>query len=383
MLQFNHATPAFRTYCGPAALSSLPSELERAGVSRAVIVCGGSVSRTPGLLDRIESVVGHRFAGRFEGVQAHSPVPAVIEATDALRRFAADGVIAVGGGSAVVTARAATILLAEEQSVRSLCTHRGPDGRLVSPKLLAPKLPQWVVATSPTTACSKAGSALQDPGTGDRLALFDPKTRVQGLFLDPLFASTAPDSLVESAGLNALAMAVAGLESRVEDPLAEALLRQAFLLLAELLPAIRQHPDPVDLRLRLMAAALLCGQGTDYTGGGACGAISHVVGPFTHVANGYIDAIVLPHVVRFNASCTAARQRWMSNALGAGREDPLADAIDAWLARMPIARRLRDVGLARDALPGLARKASDDWSLQRNPRPVALSDIEGILEAAW
>ena len=67
--------------------------------------------------------------------------------------------VAVGGGSSVVTARAATILLGEGRDVRELCTRREADGRLVSPKLAAPKLPQWVVPSSPTTAYAKAGAA--------------------------------------------------------------------------------------------------------------------------------------------------------------------------------------------------------------------------------
>ena len=61
--------------------------------------------------------------------------------------------------------------------MRDLCTTRGPDGRLSSPKLLAPKIPNWVVPSTPITAYAKAGTAVRDPDTDERLALFDPKTR--------------------------------------------------------------------------------------------------------------------------------------------------------------------------------------------------------------
>ena len=57
--------------------------------------------------------------------------------------------------------------------------------KLHSPKLLAPKLPQFIVPTTPTTAMVKAGSAVFDPATGERLALFDPKTRAHAIFIDP------------------------------------------------------------------------------------------------------------------------------------------------------------------------------------------------------
>lgn len=118
-------------------------------------------------------------------------------------------------------------------------------------------------------------------------------------------------------------------------------------------------------------------------GGGACGAISHAVGPVAHVANGYIDAIVLPHVMRFNAAHTRSHDPRLRAALNAADSQTAAEAVSALFARMPIATRLRDIGLERKALPCLARKAGEDWSLQRNPRPVSPGDIETILESAW
>src|SRR5690606_38946753 len=105
----------------------------------------------------------------YAGVHAHSPLPAVQDAAAELARLQADAVIAVGGGSAMVTARAASILLAEQAPAHTLCTHTGADGRLVSPRLKAPKIAQLVIPTTPTTAMIKVGSAMLDPQTGARL----------------------------------------------------------------------------------------------------------------------------------------------------------------------------------------------------------------------
>ena len=168
-LSLRHTTPAFRTFAGKDALAGLPRELARLDVSRAVVFCGASMSRHPDALDRVETALGTAFVGRFDGVREHSPVPDVLAARRFLADTGADAVIALGGGSAVVTARAATILLAEDAEVRELCTRRGPDGRLTSPRLSAPKLPQWVVPSTPSTAYAKAGSAVRDPETGERL----------------------------------------------------------------------------------------------------------------------------------------------------------------------------------------------------------------------
>lgn len=191
--------------------------LDRLGASRAVIMCAPWVRDHPHVLATIEKALGARLAGCFDGVEEHSPVPVVEEARRSLEHARADAVIAVGGGSAIVTVRAATILLAEKRNVRDLYTRREADGRLTSPRLAASKIPNWVIPTTPITAYAKAGSAVRDPDTGERLALFDPKTRAQGIFLDSAMALTAPADLAGSAALNAFAMAVESLQADADD----------------------------------------------------------------------------------------------------------------------------------------------------------------------
>ena len=390
MTAFQHTTPGFRTFYGTDCLGALAGELDRMGVSRAVIFCGASIARNGKALARVHAALAERCVGRFDGVREHSPVPTVEDGARALDRTQADAVVAVGGGSAVVTARASSILLAEGQDVRALCTRRTPEGRLTSPKLRAPKLPQWVIATTPTTAYAKAGSAVLDPGSGDRLALFDPKTRAQALFIDPELALTSPVHLAESASLNALSMAVEGLESDTDDPLAEALLRHALTLLAEWLPRLRAQPGNAEVRARLMLAALLCGQGTDYMGGGVTSVLGHSVGPRFRVANGLVNAIVLPHSIRFNAPATGERPAKVAHALGwtfadetRSGADRAVTAVDGLLDQLQIARRLRDVGVPRGALSEVASHAMNDWFLARNPRRVDRSDVIELLQAAW
>ena len=155
-------------------------------------------------------------------------MPSVEEGARLLERLGADGVVAVGGGSAVVSARASAILLAERKDVRELCTRRAADGRLTSPKLLAPKLPQWVVATTPSTAYAKAGSAVRDPVAGERLAI---STRRPGrrrcsstrCSLQSAPVGPGPERVPERDG----DVRWTGLEADADDPLADALLRRA------------------------------------------------------------------------------------------------------------------------------------------------------------
>jgi alcohol dehydrogenase class IV len=387
--QFQHPTPAFRTFCGDSALAALPRELDRLGRHRVVVVGGPWLASQPAALGRIESALGKRLAARFDDVAEHSPVPAVEAAARVLADSGADAVIAVGGGSSIVTARAATILLAEGKNVRELCTRRGADGALVSPRLTAAKIPNWVVPTTPITAYAKAGSAVRDPLTGERLALFDPKTRAQGIFLDPVIALTAPARLVQGSALNAFCMAVESLQAGIDDPLTDALLAHSLGMLAEWLPRLRAAPGDPEPRVRLMLAALLCGQGSDYVGGGLAQALSHAVGPRSSVGNGVAEAILLPHAMRYSAPATKGRLDLVAGILdrpagsSAATDDRAVGAVARFLGQLGVPGRLRDAGVARADLPDVAAHAMDDWSITRVPRPVTLTAVADLLDAAW
>ncbi len=103
-----------RVHAGPNAISKLAEEVERAGAERVLVVCGHSVATKTNLVDRVKEAMGERVAGVFDGGKTGSPLTSVLEGVSAARGINADGIVAVGGGSAVVTARGITILLAEK-----------------------------------------------------------------------------------------------------------------------------------------------------------------------------------------------------------------------------------------------------------------------------
>jgi len=388
MLSFQHITPPLRVFHGPESLGQIGRELARLNCSRAVIFCGPWMAEGP-LLERVRSALGERCAGVYSDVQAHSPVASVEDAAEALRRLEADAVIAVGGGSVIVTARAASILAAENRPVQELCTVTDDSGKLKSPKLLAPKLPQLIVPTTPTTAIVKAGSAVFDPVEGKRLALFDPKTRAQGVFIDPELIGSAPRALVAAASINTLSMAIEGLTSRASDPIAEALLMQVVRLAAQHLPDTARHDDPA-LRGDLVVAAVMCGQGTDHTAAGITTVLGHAIGARYEKDNGLVNAIVLPHVLRFNADAAAVGLAKVAAALGLPRCEAavqlqmIIDTVTNIFTVLGVPGRLRELGVPHEDLPELARLAMGDWFLRGNPRQVqSASELQHIMEAAW
>jgi alcohol dehydrogenase class IV len=386
---FQHITPPLRLFSGPDSLGQLGRELDRLNSRRAVIVCGSSLARGGSPLDLVRSAMGDRCAGLFSGVRAHSPIPVVQAAAQELKRLEADAIVAVGGGSAIVTARAASILLAETGDIRALATSRDERGQLKSPRLAAPKLPQLVIPTTPNTATVKAGSAVFDPEGGERLALFDPKTRAQSVFIHPDLIKSAPRDLVISASLDTFTLALEGLTSQSGDPISDALLMHAVRLLAQYLPSQDLGEDP-GARGELALAAILCGQGTDFTGAGMATVLGHAIGARHKVENGVSKAIALPYVLRFNADAAQPGLLKVATALGLGpsQGEPLVaviiGALEGIFSQLGIPRRLRDVGVPREALTDIAASAMGDWFLRGNPRPVRdAPDVQQVLEEAW
>ncbi len=388
---FRHVSPASRVYYGADSLQHLAAELDRLACRRAVVFCGKTLANHAQGLRLVSEALGERMAGVFDRVEAHSPLPAVLAGVEVLRTLRADAVIAVGGGSAVVTARASSILLAEGRDLGELCTQFRNGKPPFSPRLERPKLPQLVVPTTATTAYAKAGSAVLEPVRGQRLALFDPKTRASALFIHPALAQTAPRQLALGAALQAFSMAVQGIESPSRDPLADASLLHALRLLTANLRAFVEDPDNAEVRGQLMLGAWLAGHGTDYAPTGLTSALAHCVGARFHLDNGVANAVLLPHAMRFNARMTGGRLSLIAEALGGPTCDSpeaalvsATSAIETLFSRIGVPARLRDIGVTEETLPIVAEDATDDWFLHQNPRPVnGTADVLEVLKAAW
>ena len=381
-----HVELPLRVAVGPAALDDLARELDRAGVRRAFVVCGRSFAAPNGGHRLLATALGGRLVHVHPGARPHSPAAMVQETARLMADTSADGVIAVGGGSAIVTARAATVLLAEGGALPDLATRIDSTGQMISPRLKAPKLPQFVVATTPTTATVKAGSAVLDETTQRRMALFDPQTRARMVCVVPALLDAAPHDIFLSAGLNTLCMAIEGLIARKGDPFADTGLIHAARLAADALPQLGSGQDAA-ARADLVAAAILCGRATDSTNGGMASALGHAIGARHGVENGLINALAMPAVLIDAAEAARPDLPKVAIALGLPRTASAADIathLRALVADLGVKPRLRDLGVSQDALPELADLAFADWFLRGNPRPVeSAAQVLGFLRHLW
>ena len=383
---FRHIAPDLRVYGGLGCLDHLSAELRRVKSSKAMVVTGPTFVED-GTLEGIRSLLGPLYAGAFSDVLPNSPLSSVMDAAAEIERLGADALIALGGGSAMVTARAANIAAAEQSSPRQLCSSVDASGRFHSPRLSAPKLPQFAIPTTPATAAIKAGSAVSDPSSRERLALFDPKTRARAVFLEPRLFNASPDRLFVSASLGTLTFAMEGLISSVQDPLADALLIHSVRQSVNCL--LRQDYRVGSAgRQDLMAAALMGGLGTDQTGAGATLPLSHALQALCGAPGGVVDAVLFPHVLRFNHEAIGRGLPKLAEALRLSPDqvtiEALVGRLESLFNSLKMPSRLRELDVAEDTLMRVARLAFDDWYVRSNPREIGDHHVLfEILHAAW
>ena len=182
-------------------------------------------------------------------------------------------------------------------------------------------------------------------------------------------------------------MAIESLQADVGDPFADALLIHALRLLVEGLPLLVTNPGEPSVRLKLMVAALLCGQGSDYVGGGLAQALAHAAGPRSRAANGLVEGILLRHTVRHTAAAGVGNLSAVADVLTTagipeGGENVLA-ALERLLDSVDVPRRLRAIGLPVEAIPDVVEHVLNDWTLTRIPAQVGAPELTELLNSAW
>ena len=380
-----------RVHAGRAAISRLSDEVDRFGAQRVLVVCGQSISDKTDLLDRVKGTLGDRVTGVFAGGKTGSPLKSVLEGVLAARDANADSIVAVGGGSAVVTARGITILLAEKGTAQQLCTQY-PEGKSpISPRLMAPKIPNFLVLTTATTAVTRAGTALIDDASGHRLELFDPKTRPAAVIWDDDALLTASPWLC----LNATASCFTGVASALQrtdlNPLAESDLLEALRLLLTNLPLVNSKPNDPVVRVNLCAAAFLYNRAIDAGAGssalGVVTALAHSLDTrYSECGHGDAYSILTPPGMRFNAESNIEGQGRFAKAMGVTKDGMgdsqaavfAADAIEGLFKDLGLPTRLSEVGVSEDGIAQIAEDAMTDFGLHRNVRKI--QNVEELTE---
>lgn len=399
---FRAAGYPWRLYCGANAIEQgLKEAVDRARSKRAFVVCSPSVNRRTETVRRIEAALGDRYAGVFDGIEKDSTYACVVAAKEAAQAAGADLLIAAGGGSVIVATRAVAIFMAEPGDPFAIMTQY-PDGKpAYSPRLMAPKPPIINIPTTPTSAMNRAGTGLKNPDLDQRMEYFDPKTRPQAVFFDDDALLTAPPSLIRSTATTLFAGLVAAMSQRDLNPLAEGDRDQAFRLAHRAYPRLVSELDNPSLRTDLCVAAFLMNRAEDdglrrfrggpFSGNYAVSTALHVRYP--HVGQGESTAVVHVPKIRISETIDTSSARQVAEALGVwhgnmdGRQAALAvaDLLEGLYTAMGMPTRLRDIGVPRDDLQGIANETVKNFNANAGVRSVSdqIADAMRLLEAAY
>ncbi len=369
-----------RILFGEGARAELAVELTRLGVSRPLFVTDRGLVDL-GLADAVLSTL--RGASSFSGVQANPTEADCLAALDLYRARRCDGVIGFGGGSAIDCAKA----------VRLLATH---SGRLAdydfttggSSRITGNLPPMAAVPTTAGTGTEAArGALIQLPQTGRKTIVLSPHLLPSVAICDPELTYRMPPTLTAGTGMDALTHAVESYLSTTYHPICDGIAMEALRQVAHGLEQSVADGSDRDARRAMMMGALMAGI-SFHKGLGVVHSLSHALGSEGRVHHGSLNAILLPHALRFNREAAESRLADLAATMGLGRSGDgpghFIVLIELLLTRLPLPRRLGEVeGLERTRIPEYARLAMRDHCHRTNPRACSQEDMEGLLERAW
>jgi alcohol dehydrogenase class IV len=356
---------------GAGCRADLPRHLTDLGVSRPLLVTDPGLRATPAF-----SLVSGLVPGAAVCDSVHpNPVEEDVGAVAAAyQNHRCDGIVGLGGGSALDTAKIARWAAAHPEV--------GLAGFSWEHKY-AP-LPPFVAIPTTAGTGSEVGRSSVVTIDGHKRVFFHPCLLANLVLLDPELTVGLPARLTAATGADAFTHCLESLTSPVFHPFCDGIAWEGLRLAFEFLP--RAVADGTDLEARgmmLMAAAL--GGVAFQKDLGAVHSLSHPLSARFGVHHGTANALCLAPVMAFNARRLPGVYARAATALGlAGAADTeVVAAVARWLESLGLAGGLRGQGVPEDALPSLARDAFEDSCHRTNPVPVTEADLLDLYRASW
>lgn len=368
---------------GPGALAELGHCAVRLGARRPFLVTD------PGLIEAgwVDEAVAYLRQRGLQPTLWHdvTPNPKDHEIEAAFQRYADSGsdvIIGLGGGSCIDAAKGVAIL-------------SGNGGRILGyegvDKVVRPIPPTVMVpSTSGTGADVSQFAVVTDTAARIKITIISRTLVPEISVIDPRLLTTMPDWLNASTGLDALTHAIEAFVSRAHNVLTDSHALHAVALITRHLLHTHLRPNETIPRLAMALGALEAGMAFTNAILGATHAMSHQVGGLLDAPHGVVNAVLLPHVIRFNAQVWPKRFVPLAAAGGIRTEGVLAGEVALLLAErvreladeVGVPKGLAALGVTGDVLPQMARTALKDACLATNPRGMDARDIEALFRAA-
>ena len=371
-----------RVVFGAGALDRLGDLARELSFSRSLVVADRGVVGA-GHANRAMTILGAAgiAASLFYDFDANPDGRMVEAGRAAAAAHGIDSIVAVGGGSSLDCAKGINFVFTNGGTMRD---YRGFG------KATRPMLPSIGVPTTAGTGSEAQTYALiSDPDSHEKMACGDPKAAFRVAILDPVLTVSQPRAVTAIAGYDALSHAVESFVTVRRSPLSELFARDAWRRLDGHYERVLADPDDGPARAAMLLGAHEAGIAIEQSMLGATHACANPLSARYGATHGVAIAVMLPHVVRWNAHHVGSRYAelvGLTQASAAGAQqaaEQLAGRLAA-LARMGnLPGTLRDLGVPRDGLPALAADAATEWTGTFNPRPFDAAGAQELYERAY
>jgi len=319
----------------------------------------------------------------IDDVQADPPDVVVEAVTAQARAFGAQLVLGIGGGSSMDVAKLVAVLLGGTQALAEMY---GVD------QVRGERLPLVQVPTTAGTGSEVTPIAIVTTGATTKSGIVARQLYADMAVLDADLTTGLPAAITAATGIDAMVHAIEAFTSRrLKNPLSDQLALQSLDLLSRHLLRACQDGQDLEAREAMLLGSLLAGQAFANAPVAAVHALAYPLGGRFHLPHGLSNALVLPHVLRFNAETAPAAYAQLAEALLSGlsggvpaKAQALIRHLEALTAATGLPMRLREHGIPADALPQLAADAMlQTRLLVNNPRELSEADALAIYRSAF
>jgi len=383
MSSLSFATTA-RVVSEPGASAQLGTLLSELGVSRVMIVTDATIHElglTKAGMDSV-SAAGIETV-LFTDVKEDPPEPVVLGAIEQARAAGVDGVVGLGGGSSMDIAKLVALLKDSEQALQDIYGIGLAKGG---------RLPLVQVPTTAGTGSEVTDIAIVTTPSDEKKGVVAPQTLPDIALLDANLTLGLPRHVTAATGIDAMVHAIEAFTSKhKKNPMSDALARKALSLLAQNIRTACDEPKNSEARANMLLGAMMAGMAFANAPVAAVHALAYPIGGQFHVPHGLSNALMLPHVLKFNAPAAEslyaelARDVCPGSSWNSEREATAAfiAELDEIIAHVGIETHLTQVGISHNHLPKLAEDAMNVQRLLiNNPREVTDDEALALYEQA-
>jgi len=359
------------------AIKLLKQECERVGISRPLIVTDAGVKAAGVLQKALDALPGLRVVV-FDQTPSNPTEAAVRAAAEVYKTQGCDGLIAVGGGSAIDCAKGVAIAATHEGPLTHYATIEGG-----SPRITDRVAPLIAVPTTSGTGSEVARGAILIVDDGRKLGFHSWFLVPKAAICDPELTLGLPAHLTAATGMDAIAHCMETFMAPAFNPPADGIALDGLARgWSHIEPATRDGSDR-EARLNMMSASMQ-GAMAFQKGLGCVHSLSHSLGgvdPRLH--HGTLNAMFLPAVVRFNSAAESIqkeqRLQRMAHAMGLASASAIPEAIQEMNARLGLPTGLAAMGVREDQFDKVIAGAMADHCHKTNPRLATADDYRNML----